>query len=163
MGQADGRSVVVGWLESALVRMGKRVSYGRVRAGEFPNIPALRRGVRMFLTWTVVGVTMMAIYLVVILLVVKRPIWGTGAAGISCVFQTVGTVLWVRWNRRVSRDVQVHRGRVCLHCLYPLVQLSNRGNCPECGKPYDIAEVQAEWGAFQQAHGRAVEHEGART
>ena len=126
-----------------------RISYGRVRAGEYPNIPALRVGVRQFLTWTFAGLGVMLVYQAVVFIIIKRPIWAAASAVPHPLAMSVGAFRWVRWNRRVGRDVIEYDRKVCLHCLYPLRDLAPRGNCPECGKAYEIENVVKEWTAFK--------------
>lgn len=128
----------------------KRRSVGRVRANQFPNIPVLRRGVRIFLGWTFCGVGAGILYVLIVLYVVKRPILASASSAPFAIFQTIGAVRWVRWSRRVRANAREFQGRVCLHCLYPLIGLGGQqhGSCPECGKAYDLANVEKEWAAF---------------
>lgn len=46
--------------------------------------------------------------------------------------------------------LQVHRlkatgYRLCVHCDYKLTGLDDKGECPECGHPFDVAAVRTEW------------------
>lgn len=50
-------------------------------------------------------------------------------------------VVMVRVRRRVDR---LH-GLVCKSCLYDLTESPTDGTCPECGKPYNHAQLREFW------------------
>ena len=50
----------------------------------------------------------------------------------------------VGWKRDVQR-IRNLRGRACPQCLYDLSHLPDAGACPECGTPYDMDRVLAQW------------------
>jgi hypothetical protein len=52
------------------------------------------------------------------------------------------TFIAARLLRKILRD---HGGLICRNCHYPLPHNLSAGNCPECGKPYTLAEVRAAW------------------
>jgi len=41
---------------------------------------------------------------------------------------------------------------LCLHCGYSLKGLPDDHRCPECGNPYNIADVKQQWTAYLAAH-----------
>lgn len=91
-----------------------------MRAGEFPNLPAVGRGTRIFLGWTFAGVALMLIYMMLVPLVSGRPSLLAFSALIFAPFQLIGAVMWIRWSRRIKRDVEAHDLKCCPNCLYPI-------------------------------------------
>ena len=126
-----------------------RWSRGRVRAGKYPEIPALRRGAWIFVGWTLMGVLAMFAYLGLALFVFNRPIWASGAALPVSICQAYGAYRWISWNRRIKQQVARGDADLCLHCLYPLAGLGPRGHCPECGKDFELTHLRAVWSKFQ--------------
>lgn len=126
-----------------------RRSWGRVRAGEYPEIPALKRGVWSFLAWTMFGVAMTLAYVALTIYWFNAPKWAAGAAIPTTIFQSIGAWRWVRWNRRVRDTVNQPHGELCLHCLYPIAGLGDSGRCPECGKAFELANVRRVWSEFK--------------
>ena len=55
--------------------------------------------------------------------------------------------LLVLSRRRMRRQFHEALGRLCTHCAYNLTALSERGTCPECGKPFDAQADKAMWDA----------------
>jgi len=55
----------------------------------------------------------------------------------------------------IRRRVEGHDLLVCTHCGYPLVGLSEHGNCPECGGVYCLPEVRDQWKRWFGSLGRA--------
>jgi hypothetical protein len=45
----------------------------------------------------------------------------------------------------MRRRIRAYRCHVCPRCEYPLRGLHPKSNCPECGTPYSIQEVEAHW------------------
>lgn len=50
----------------------------------------------------------------------------------------------MRW-RRLGARAAATGGRVCADCGYDLSGLAEQGECPECARPYIIADVQRYW------------------
>ena len=59
--------------------------------------------------------------------------------------------LWVRWMlygrhvRAVAVRALQSELAICLHCDYSLSGLPAQHRCPECGRPYDLAETKSKW------------------
>jgi hypothetical protein len=53
-------------------------------------------------------------------------------------------ICW-HWSRcaRTLKVVRAADRLACPECLYPLPE--DHGECPECGRPYDAADVRATW------------------
>ncbi len=64
------------------------------------------------------------------------------AIGISLV---LGMALTYFSARKLARKLRAGDGKFCIHCGYNLNDLGETGNCPECGDPFEIAEVQNSW------------------
>lgn len=66
-------------------------------------------------------------------------------AGVVLSAGALGTAV-VAWLCRLSlrRYLDTYGARVCPRCTYSLQGLSDEGRCPECGYPYDVAEVERE-------------------
>jgi hypothetical protein len=48
-------------------------------------------------------------------------------------------------SRRWRRKAAVAKGRLCLHCGFPLIHLVEQGTCPECGSAYRADEAERTW------------------
>lgn len=51
----------------------------------------------------------------------------------------------LRAKVRYARVVLQNRGRVCIRCGYFLHGIPDEHACPECGKPYRLEQLRAEW------------------
>lgn len=54
-------------------------------------------------------------------------------------------ILEARERAKLRIELTDHDQRLCLRCCYVLDGLSPTGVCPECGSPYDIAELRDGW------------------
>lgn len=57
----------------------------------------------------------------------------------------IGGAVLMKYYLRVLLAVSRTSGACCVHCLYPLVNLPDRGICPECGSAFDIEETRRHW------------------
>ena len=53
-------------------------------------------------------------------------------------------------SRSMKRHVRRQRGCLCLECGQDLDPEISRGQCPECGSPYDLAATASIWAAFDR-------------
>ncbi len=56
-----------------------------------------------------------------------------------------GVVMMRRGRSMGKRQVVANNARLCLGCRYPLNDLSETGNCPECGDPYVLRLLREGW------------------
>lgn len=56
-----------------------------------------------------------------------------------------GVRLWGRGHQKLVKQAKSCRGRLCVNCHYPLVDLPDQGTCPECGQRYNIDLVIMAW------------------
>ncbi len=74
-----------------------------------------------------------------------------------CPVLLVIVAIWGFWShtRRYYRRLERIDFEACLECGYPLVGLSPKHHCPECGAPYEIADVKKTWKeALEWSRGR---------
>lgn len=72
---------------------------------------------------------------------------------ISCASVMPGLPLsmWVylRWEARLIDRAAAHDYLLCPCCIYPLRPELNRGQCPECGQPFEREGVKRAWRTFE--------------
>jgi hypothetical protein len=74
------------------------------------------------------------------------PFRPSGAITILVILTIAGVLLYFLARERVVlRFLRPHRGFVCFGCHYPLRDLPDAGNCPECGSPYARADLVNQW------------------
>jgi hypothetical protein len=88
--------------------------------------------------WTVTRFTVLA------------PVWSGAMFGFAIFFVVLGIVAASGWKQRRDRArvmsvLGPRRGRVCPRCHYPLAELPEMGECPECGTLYTHREVVELW------------------
>ena len=60
-------------------------------------------------------------------------------------FVPTGLCIFFRgWHLRRAQLIE-NDCRVCPHCLFSLVGLSDAGTCPECGNDYEMERVRGHW------------------
>lgn len=117
-----------------------------------PTPPFLRRRLRLF-----IGIALAVSLMQVVLLVFglrTRPMWITVAFTITpsiagCVYTTWLVLSWLR----VSRRAQTAGDLLCWECGYSLEGLPGSGNCPECGRTFDVEATRKLWRDYSRRHG----------
>lgn len=72
--------------------------------------------------------------------------WGTWWAPLGSIVVVAGAA-WgtARWKRGWERRIEAMQWRACPTCGHDLRGIGELGVCPECGKPFVMAEVVAKW------------------
>ena len=74
------------------------------------------------------------------------PLWALPGIPIAIVTTTFGTIWYTRRHRaRIKVAVVAASGRACVGCVYDLSGMGETGACPECGRPFNIAEDRRSW------------------
>jgi protein-S-isoprenylcysteine O-methyltransferase Ste14 len=74
------------------------------------------------------------------------PLWALPGIPVVIVLATFGTIWYSRRSKaRMKRSVQAAAGRVCVRCVYNLEGLGEAGECPECGRRFDIVVDRRSW------------------
>ena len=106
----------------------------------------LRRRLWIFMSIIAVG---SVASVVVPLLVMGRVPMGFYVAACALPGLAMGAaavVINIGFTREVRRAM-LAKCKVCWDCGYPLDGLHERGTCPECGKQYELSELEALWKA----------------
>jgi len=103
--------------------------------------PALKRHTGWFFAGLVLCIAGALAGLIVSVRLGWPPLTSTlGMVGmITCV-----VVLGVRTQRDFALARRL-RGQLCPTCMYDVTDLSDRGNCPECGMPYTKDQIVRQW------------------
>lgn len=84
------------------------------------------------------------------------PLWALPGIPLAIVTTTFGSIWYSRrCTAGIKRAVQAASGRACVRCVYDLGGLGDTGECPECGRRFDIAVDRRSWErakAFGNAH-----------
>jgi hypothetical protein len=74
------------------------------------------------------------------------PLWALPGIPIAIVTTTFGS-MWCmrRHSARIKVAVMAASGRACVGCVYDLSGMGETGACPECGRPFNIAEDRRSW------------------
>ncbi|MCC7388095.1 MAG: hypothetical protein IT431_04925 [Phycisphaerales bacterium] len=67
---------------------------------------------------------------------------------VSLAWWTPGLLVWFlssRRRRRLRARAREADGCLCIHCAYPIAHTPDEGVCPECGRPFRLAESRAKW------------------
>ncbi|MCE9618340.1 MAG: hypothetical protein K8R92_00325 [Planctomycetes bacterium] len=69
---------------------------------------------------------------------------------IGILWASIMIALFAVWKglRRIKRAYAAADGRICTGCLHDVSGLGESGLCPECGRPFEIAE---DWRSWKQA------------
>jgi hypothetical protein len=74
------------------------------------------------------------------------PLWALPGIPLVIVTTTFGTIWYTRRHKaRIKRAVLAASGRACVACVYDLGGMSDTGDCPECGRRFDIAADRRSW------------------
>ena len=113
------------------------------------NPPVIRKQVRnAVLASIVIGLLAPAMVLLRKPLGIPFEPWGRyGPLVIGLTSILIVWPLFFMSRARMRREFHEARGRLCTHCAYNLTALSERGTCPECGKPFDAQADAAMWEA----------------
>ncbi len=70
------------------------------------------------------------------------------AAAVAFVLQA--TCFYGMWRvlRDLRRRLREAEGRLCPGCEFDLRWLGDAGSCSECGRPFEIDAVQAQWRSY---------------
>lgn len=59
-----------------------------------------------------------------------------------------GFIVWAfssKQLRRLRSRARDAEGCLCIHCAYPIERTAEEGVCPECGRPFRLADARAKW------------------
>ena len=91
------------------------------------------------------GVILMVASIVFGLVFLTSP-WQIVPFFVAVTFVNFGTQAFTGWRilhlRRLHCDAD---GRICPKCGHLLVGLEDEGTCPECGTPFNLADVKRQW------------------
>ena len=74
--------------------------------------------------------------------------WLLLAASVAWYLPALVVILLNRaWRRRMRERAREADGCLCIHCAYPIAHQAEEGVCPECGKPFRLADSSARWRA----------------
>lgn len=96
-------------------------------------LPAALVGVAAFIVPRVAGHSLPAVLGTVVLLFLVQT---------TCFYG-----MW-RVRRDLLRRLREAGGRLCPGCEFDLRGLGDSGSCPECGRPFEIDAVRAQWRSF---------------
>jgi len=102
-------------------------------------------------------------WILLLVLLAWHLIWGLDVFHVVSIPRAYTRIMWLLWlygvyplamlyagavllrARSLRRRVRRGNYRFCVRCTYPLAGLPDKHTCPECGKEYRIADVQAQW------------------
>ena len=97
---------------------------------------------------SVIAVGSVASFVVPLLIMGRVPIgFYVAACGLpGLAIGAAAVVINIGFASEVRRAMSA-KCKVCWDCGYPLDGLHERGTCPECGKQYELSELEALWKA----------------
>lgn len=106
--------------------------------------PYLRRRLWIFLGIIAVGSVASFVVPLLVMGQVRISYYVVACALPGLAMGAAAIVISIGYSREVRRAIQ-RQCRVCWNCGYHLDGLRASGTCPECGKAYELGELEALW------------------